>query len=566
MSMTTRLLPAAVLMTLLASGANANEQRRGPTPPEIIGPAGFGKMVILPDSSWESYRVQKSASGFQLMRARSTDGGKTWSAPELARELPGEPWGGVLPLLDRKGEVHLFLTRLRLEGTGKRIAIDRFIDVWHVGSRDGRKSWTEPQRIFQGYTGSIQQAQQLSSGRLVLPLGVWVPGRPVAPPTGAHFCTTITSDDGGKTWTQSPAQLVAPCHPDFNGNNYGACEPVVIERTDGVVWMLMRTQDGTLYESFSNDGVAWSPAQASRFPSSTSPAALVKLPSGQLVVFWNNCVMPPRVAGQGVYGGRDALHAAISADNGKTWRGFREVYLDPTRHQSPPKSGDRGTAYPFALPTKDGKIALISGQGAGLRALIRVDPDWLLQTHRDDSFTAGLKDWSVFKGFGPARGFWRDRVAGASLIAHPERADARVLHVRRPDDRAGDGAVWNFPAGMQGKLTLRLFPRKGFSGACLALADRFFDPTDGQGETKAVFLLALGTTTGLSLTPERWHEVVLAWDTDGCRVTVDGERAKHLPVLNQTLNGVSYLRLRSSAATMDPAGLLVERVAVDLTH
>lgn len=544
------------------AGAENKQPARGPRPPERIGPAAYGNMVILPDGAWEAYRVLKAASGYQLARSRSTDQGKTWPRPEAVHDLPGEPWGGVLPLLDRKGELQLFITRLRLEGTGKQIAVDRFIDVWQVRSTDGRTKWSEPQRIFKGYTGSIQQARQLSTGRLVLPLGVWVAGRAPAPPTGAHYCTTLYSDDDGKTWKQSAAQLVSPCYADFNGNNYGACEPVIIERKDGVVWMLMRTQAGYLYESFSKDGADWSPARASRFPSSTSPAALVKLGDGRLVVFWNNCAMPPRVEGQGVYGGRDALHAAISADDGKTWRGFREVYLDPTRHQSPPKTGDRGTAYPFALLAKDGRIALISGQGAGLRSLIMVDPEWLLLTHRQDEFTNGLQDWSVFKGFGPAKGYWRDRVPGARVIPHPTREDVQVLQVRRADEKVGDGAVWNFPAGKQGKMTLRLMLQKGFGGASIALADRFFDPTDPNGEKKAVFLLPLGTDGVLE--PERWCSVELAWNAGECRVSVDGKEKAKLPLLNQTENGISYLRLRSTAPATDSAGMLVERVAVDV--
>jgi hypothetical protein len=279
--------------------------------------------------------------------------------------------------------------------------------------------------------------------------------------------------------------------------------------------------------------------------------------------------MPPRADGQGVYGGRDALHAAVSADDGKTWRGFREVYLDPTRDRSPPKTGDRGTAYPFALPAKDGKIALISGQGAGLRALLRVDPAWLLETRREEAFADGLKNWSVFKGFGPARGFWRDRVPGACLVPHPSRANAQVLHVRRPDEKAGDGAVWNFPAGRKGKLTLRLLLKKGFGGASVALADRFFDPTDDHGEKRAVFVLPLGADGrvpgGPALEPERWYTLGLEWDAGVCRVTVAGQGAGRLLARNTTPNGVSYLRLRSTAATTDPAGMLVERVAVEVT-
>jgi hypothetical protein len=537
----------------------------------FVGPVGVGaNLVVLPDGVWEAYRPAKLAGGFKLTRVRSTDEGRSWSQPEAVHDLPGEPWGGTVALLDRRGEVQLFITRLRLEGAGKRIAVDRFIDVWHLRSLDGRTKWGEPQRVFAGYTGSIQMALQLSGGRILLPLGVWAPGRAVAPPTGAHYCTTLYSDDDGKTWNQSPAQLTAPCVEGYNGNNYGACEPVAVERPDGQVWMLMRTQAGFLYESFSKDGVEWSKAQPSRFHSSNSPAGVAKLPDGRLVVAWNNCELPPRADGQGVYGGRDALHLALSDDGGKTWRGRREVYLDLRRNDSPPRTGDRGTAYPFLVVTKAGKVGVISGQGAGRRALALVDPAWLLQPRRADYFSAGLADWSVFTEFGPARGYWRDRAPGAVVTDHPDRKDAQVLHVRRATaDRPGDGAVWNFPAGSKGTLTLRLRLEKGFGGAVLALNDRFFNPTDDNGEAKALFRLSIPPDgrigEGAALEPGRWHAVELSWDlSEGkCRVLLDGREAAVLPCQGEG-EGVSYLRVRSAAPAADAAGLLVEKVSAEV--
>ena len=98
------------------------------------------------------------------------------------------------------------------------------------------------------------------------------------------------------------------------------------------------------------------PAAASRFNTSTGPPNILRHSNGWLVVSWNNCEMPPRHEGQGVYGGRDALHIAVSDDEGQTWRGFREIYLDHRRNENPASSGDRGTAYPLGAFTADGKI------------------------------------------------------------------------------------------------------------------------------------------------------------------------------------------------------------------
>ena len=302
--------------------------------------------------------------------------------------------------------------------------------------------------------------------------------------------------------------------------------------------MLVRTQTGWLYESFSRDGVEWSPAAPSRFRSSNSPAGLLRLPAGRIAVFWNNCEPPPRVDGQGVYGGRDALHAAISSDEGRTWRGFREVYLDPTRHQTPPKKGDRATAYPNADVTRDGNVVLVTGQGEGRRVVLLFDPRWLLETERRDDFSGGLDGWSVYRSVGPASGWWRDRVESAHL-------SDRRLHVPRDG-----GAVWNFPNGTAGTVTLRLRPEPG--AGSMALADRFFDPCDDAGEREAFFRLPADR---LAAGRGRWQTVELAFDTAArrCDVRLDGRPAAPLAPTVAGPSGLNYLRLRS--------GFLVESVA-----
>ena len=543
---------------------------------ELVGPVSVGvNMVVLPDGTWEAYKAVNPGKGFKLTRIRSTDEGRTWSKPETVHDLhgddwdlPEEPWTGCVALLDNAGEVHLFFMRLRLEGAARTVAVDRCIDIWHLKSLEKRTKWSASQRIFKGYTGSIQGALQLRSGRIVFPIGSWVAGREAAPPTGAHFCTTIYSDDAGKTWKQSPAQLTSPCNANYNGNNYGACEPVAVERTDGEVWMLMRTQAGFLYESFSKDGADWSEAKPSRFHSSDSPAALAKLADGRLVVAWNNCENPPRVGDQGVYGGRDALHAAISDDCGKTWRGYRELYLDAKRHDSPPVLGDRGTAYPCLVAAKNGRVGVISGQGAGRRSLTFMDPRWLLETSRDEDFSEGLEGWSAFTAFGPVKRYWRDRTLGARLIDHPDKPGAKVLHLRRADDKAGDGAVWNFPVGTVGKLSMRVRLEKDFGGGSIALGDHFFDPTDDTGEEQALFALPISAEgklgDGPKLDSARWYALGLDWNTTErkCRVHLDGKEVVTLTQGKQTEAGTCYLRLRSTAKAKDSAGFLVEKVAV----
>ena len=549
---------------------SAQEMRKSSNAPILIGQVEFrANLVILPDGSWEVYTARDYSGVFKLDRICSNDEGVSWSESEVLRELPGDGWAGAVSLLDSDNEVHLIFSKWR-HREGRKPAVDRFIDLWHLHSKNSRAVWTEPQLIFEGYVGSIQCAVQLRSGRIVLPFAYWVGGLPSAPPTGSNITTTVFSDDGGMTWKQSAAKLTAPCYFGYNGNNYGAVEPAIMELKDGRVWMLVRTQTGFLHESFSRDGEHWSELMPSRFHSSSSPAYLLRLPDNHIVLFWNNCQKPSRVNGDGVYAGRDQMHAAISDDEGVTWRGYREVYLDPARNNTPPKRGDRGTAYPHAVTSRDGKIALVTGQGQGRLGQIMVDPGWLLETHHADDFSGGLDSWSVFKSFGPAKGWWQDRTQGPQLIDHPVRQGARVLHIRRPDKKPGDGAVWNFPAGKKGRLTMNIMLREGFSGANIALNDRFFNPTDNNGEKEAMFCLSINEQCRLpdntELAPERFYMLELEWDVGKrhCDLFVDGKEISGLPLLNDTIAGVCYLRLRSTASSKDTAGMLIESVAVKL--
>lgn len=517
--------------------------------------------VTLPDGTLESYYRRGVAGSIPIFRMRSADSGRTWTTPEPLVNLSVESWGGPMPLLDKDGELHFVIPKVR--GTGRKPNVDRFIDLYHVRSSEGRTKWSEPIRIYEGYCGALQGVFQLKSGRIIAPFADWLPNVPTAPPTGPSVTTCVYSDDGGKTWQRSPAKLTAPCHAGANLANYGACEPTLIELNDGRVWMLIRTQDGYLYESFSADGANWSDAVRSRFHSSNSPAFPIRLPDERIVVFWNNAEHCQRVGNQGVYSGRDALHAAITSDEGRTWRGFREVYRDSTRNGSPPKDGDRGTAYPHATVTKEGKILLVSGQGTDRRRRFLIDPDWLLETKQEENF-ANLDAWHLYKGFGPAARFWRDRVRGPQLIDHPDQPGKQVLHIRRPDEHDADGAVWNYPAGRRGKLALRLQVQKDFGGAQIGLTDRMFDPTDDTGEKQSAFALRIEPDSPLE--PAKWHTIELAWDTakKECAVTIDGKPAPSLPMQHLAPDGLSYLRLRSLATAIDPAGSLVESVKVEV--
>ena len=469
-------------------------------------------------------------------------------------------------VLSRDGEVKSVRVKNETidKETAKRVGLPRYLNTWI--DRVGPNSSHPSLMTWRGYNGSQMEYQELRKGRLIVPHGSFLPHARAVPPTGRHETVIQFSDDGGTTWKLSESKLIAPCYPGFNGSNEGACEPAFEELNDGRIWMLMRTTAGFLYESFSTDqGTTWTPARASRFNTSTGPPNIMRHRNGWLVVCWNNCEMPPRANGDGVYGGRDALHIAVSDDEGKTWRGFREIYLDHRRNDNPAKTGDRGTAYPLGAYTSDGCIVVLAGQGRGGRNPILIDPDWIVQTEAGDDFTDGLKRWSTYTHHGPAKRWWRARAPGATLADHPDDKTRKCLHVRKQPDLPPDGATWNFPNAWQGTLEARIRLPSGSRGAMMTLNDRMFDPANDLGEELAIFRISLGD---LDLAPDQWHELRFDWGLSSQRGSLKIGNAKpiKLPLRHPTLNGLSYLRFRSIAKETDPHGLLVDEVKVTITN
>jgi hypothetical protein len=570
-------IAAIIVATTLESVGIAAAVPQAPTILEAAGNQGGSFLVTMPDGAVDWINTQMATNGLDVMRRRSFDKGVTWSTPQRLCGLSREEFGTTvpyvtMPLMGQNGNLQLFWMVER--GTGNNPAVDLFYDIRQAHSSGNVTTWTNTQRIFEGYVGSINGVTQLPSGRIVLPFAYWIAKQPAGPPYGNNVVTTVYSDNGGDTWQQSTAALRVPCYPNYNGDNLGAVEPTIVNLKDGRAWMLIRTQTGFLYESYSQDGANWSDPVQTRFRSTDSPAGLLRVPDGRLIAFWNNCENTSPINGKGVYTTRDAIHAAISSDDGKTWHGYREVYRDPTRNDSPPRTGDRGTAYPYPVATADGTVLLITGQATGRRALLSFDPDWLEITHAEDDFSNGLDDWSVFKSFGEPINWWRDRVQGAVLVDHPTKAGAKALHVRRPDDKDGDGAVWNFPAGRRGKVELSFQLQTGFKGGSIALADRFIQPTDSVGEANANLVLLSITgdgrlPDGTVLTSGQWYQLGLQWDLDRdiCQILLNGQPTSTLPILNEDplSAGASYLRFRSTASTVDNAGLLVEWVRADVT-
>ena len=413
---------------------------------------------------------------------------------------------------------------------------------------------------------------------------------------------TIYSDDDGETWQHSNL-VEAPAHePNERDKSVrwqnGGTEPTVIDLKDGRVWMLIRTSLDYHYQSFSADGGAtWSPAEPSPFYGTITNPTIGRLQDGRLLFLWNNTLPLPEFVkneftapfiqqsaadgnGEDVFTNRDALHAAISDDEGKTWRGFREVLLNSNRNDSRyGETGgmDRSVHQPQFVQVDAGRVLVSTGQHWLHRSLFLFDPDWLLETKRSSDFSNGLDDWSVHGYLKGIRGHCAlNRYESSTLIPHPDKSKSRVLQVSNGGRASAifprGGATWNFPMATTGTVETRLRLSSAFGGARISLLDRWVNPTDPTTPTLAMCYLDIaadGTTnTGAKLTAGQWHTLTLHWsgtvkDTR-CEIQLDGKpTSTPLTFQRPAKHGVSYIHYQSTSEAADK-GLLIESVKANV--
>jgi hypothetical protein len=497
-------------------------------------PTNECSMVARRDGSLEIYSITKPASD-SVSVIRSSDGGITWSEPTIAFPLPGRAYYAVMVLEARDGALHAVYHVL---GDGPDGYRGRLYEVWHMQRPPGGVGWTESKRIVPGYVGSINGFIQLAaSGRLLLAVARAIPERAQRPGAGPDRGWNDTfvyySDDDGASWRQSPDQLSLELATP-NVTRYGAIEPTLLEMRDGRVWMLVRDRGGRLWQSFSPDGgQSWPALERSPFISSDSPADLLRLRNGKILLLTNACQngSDPRSYAMG---GREVLHAAISADEGRTWRGFREIL-----HESGAAGkGDRGTSYASAVENRDGKVVVVSGQGESTRAILMFDPGWLDESGATDDLNLGPVAWSQYGD----QGLRVEQLAdGTPAVTIPLKSSGIC------------GGLWNFPLADDGGIALRVKVPRDVTGLRFSLNDHFNRIDDASSSGNAVFSLSLEALVGQEDAP--WHDVRLEW-SDATRaglmaIEIDGKPMARVVAQRPAQFGLNYLRIEFRSISDD---------------
>lgn len=194
------------------------------------------------------------------------------------------------------------------------------LPTYVVKSRDGGKTWEMPQKLHNEWTGAIRDIIETRNGNIVF-TSMMFRHNP-----GHHTVLTYTSRNDGDNWERSNIIDLGGI-----GNHSGVTESTLEELKDGRLWMLMRTNWGTFWETFSDDdGITWKDIKPTGISASSSPGMLKRLGSGRLLLVWN-LQFPEAKNYYPMRGGdmqwsevaasnyREELVVAFSEDDGKTW-------------------------------------------------------------------------------------------------------------------------------------------------------------------------------------------------------------------------------------------------------
>jgi predicted neuraminidase len=187
-------------------------------------------------------------------------------------------------------------------------------------STDQGATWSKPQRLAEPLIGPVKNKPViLGDGTLLSGSSTEQDGWRV------HF---ERSTDGGKSW-----QFVGPVN---DGQQIGAIQPSILFHPGGKLQAIGRTQQGKLFEIWSDDGgKSWGPMTLTTLPNPNSGTDAITLCDGRHLLVYNHTTK-----------GRSPLNVAISRD-GKHWQAA--LVLESEKGEF---------SYPAVIQTKDGLVQI----------------------------------------------------------------------------------------------------------------------------------------------------------------------------------------------------------------
>ena len=213
-------------------------------------------------------------------------------------------------------------------------------------SDDGGKTWSEPRRLPEDILGPIKNKPiELADGTLLCPSSTEHDGWRV------HFEHT---PDLGKTW-----ELVGPIN---DGKDFGVIQPTILTYPDGRLQALCRSRQDKIIESWSADGGrTWSKLKATMLPNPSAGIDAVTLRDGRHLLVYNHTVRGgPRPRG------RELLNVAVSR-GGEIWQAALVLENEPGEF-----------SYPAVIQSADGLVHITyTWQRERVKHVV-LDPDRLV--------------------------------------------------------------------------------------------------------------------------------------------------------------------------------------------
>lgn len=262
-------------------------------------------------------RDVESPRNYQVL-IRSDSNGRRWSNPTLMI-LPRE---GVRAMsaaiwIDPTERMWVFWGQSFGQQDGR-------YGIWAITTGDAdaeNPKWSEPRRLGDGIM--LNKPTVLRNGDWLLTSSVW---------KADHSIKVYATSDQGKTFNLRGTANVLP--PESRGPD----EPMIVERKDGSLWMLVRRRG--IAETVSQDGgKTWSPVEQTSLPHPTARFFLRRLNSGALLLVKHG-PLDERTR-------REKLMAFVSDDDGRTWQGG--LMLDEREK----------VTYPDGVQAPDGTIYIV---------------------------------------------------------------------------------------------------------------------------------------------------------------------------------------------------------------
>ncbi len=245
-------------------------------------------------ATWYAGKEPAEDNNNYVVLASSDDGGDSWQerwivdvcSPGKARAFDPEVW------VDPAGQLWSFWNQSVMhEGKIAGVWASVIQDAAGVAARP-----LPPRRLTDGVM--MCKPTVLTDGTWLLPVSTWR--------TSDFSARVVASEDHGKSFHIRGACDVPEAERIYD-------EHMIVERKDGILWMLIRVNSG-IGESYSRDGGrSWSKLQICSLGHPSSRFFIRRLASGNLLLVKHGKI------GQTIT--RTNLMAFLSADDGVSWQG-----------------------------------------------------------------------------------------------------------------------------------------------------------------------------------------------------------------------------------------------------